>query len=178
MLRLIKVGVVGVLALIGLGIAAFAWFEQQQNVVFIDNTFDHPVQLAMDGSSIGSLAPGESRVLDVEEGRHDLVATGPAGEVERGSFDVPDGSSFRGLYSLGARKAYMVVRAVYSSGGGDTQYQPLPAGQRFHVLPGDVIRDGIDRSIPSTVTTSGSQTTMVYLCHYDAATERIGCPGA
>jgi hypothetical protein len=176
---MIKVALGGVVLLIGAGFGLYSWWQTQKSVVFFDNTLDHAVELSMDGSAIGSVAPGQALILEVDEGSHELVANGPSGEVDRGTFQVADGSGFRGLFSIGGRQQYIVVRGTYNtSGTGETTVQPLPAGQKFYVLPGDVSSEGLDLTFPTTVTMQGDSMTLVHVCHYDPSNQVIGCPGA
>lgn len=174
----VSAGAFLIVVLVGGGYALSAWLDSRASVVFVDNSLEEGVTILVDGEEIGSLGPGEATVIDVEPGAHTLSARGAAGEVEAGSFEVDDEAGFRGLYSIGSKRDYVVVRAVYDAAGGDTQFHPVAAQERFVRLPADVSPDGIDLPFPDTVTTSGAGATLTHVCRYDASTETVGCPGA
>ncbi|MEM9191389.1 MAG: hypothetical protein AAGF12_19615 [Myxococcota bacterium] len=178
MRTLIKFGFAGIVALIGGGFALYTYFQTQANVVFIDNTHPVPVTVAVAGQT-HELQPGQEAVVELDEGEHEVVATGPEGELTRGSVTVT-GSSFRGIYDLAGTGHYMVVHATFNAAGGGTQYEELPPGSGFHQLPAGTVREGLDETIPTEMTSSSSSgsTTLIYACRFNPESETIGCPGA
>jgi hypothetical protein len=117
-------------------------------------------------------------VHEVDPGAHQLKAVMGAEDVASHGFTVPDGSAYRGLISLGGQREYIVVRAVYSTAGGDTQFHAVSLADGVATLPSDVAPDGLDLTFPNEMSTSGDSVTLTYVCHYDSRSETVGCPGA
>ncbi len=182
MIRLIGVGIA---ILIAVPVVIWGlWFARKQgkpHVVF-ENPTTAPVDVTLDGKSIGSVPANGGKTVQVSVGAHDVVAG-----ADKGKITVPNTSGFRGLYSVGGKSKLAVVTAFYATSGKglheDTVHPvAFPSGQRLAALPTSMSVDAmdIDKAFLSTVEIpqGSTQTSVTHLCHVrDKDDDFVGCPG-
>ena len=82
-MKFVRIGGLAAVVLIGGGFALYTYLKSQASVVFFDNTTSDVVQLEVGGDELGSLNPGESTVVELDEGPVQVVATAGDREIVR-----------------------------------------------------------------------------------------------
>jgi hypothetical protein len=139
--------------------------------LLIDNPASEAVTVTVDGEAVGTVSPGQALTVEVEPGTHQLVATGPSGVIEQGSFAFTEGGDYSrlcGVYNLGGSAQYADVTVYYADDPSSSQpptISPAGQGQRFFLTSSAHCE--LDRRFEDVVTTSSaaSITSVTHICH-------------
>lgn len=178
--RLAMIGFVVLLAVPTM-LAGF-WFARKQTRphVMFENPTSAPVDIAVDGRSIGSVAAAAGKVVELAPGAHAIVAG-----ADKATVTVPDQVGYRGVFSVGGRSALAAVTVFYSTAGKgshEDRIEPVvfAKGERLAALPFSMTVDAMDIDKPFAATIQipqgSTETSVTHLCHLKGEDD-VGCPG-
>ena len=154
------------LGIILLGIAVFyvgsALWTQRQADVYFDNALRKPLQVTVDGETF-ALPSGPTVERALGTGKHTVRVSGPAGEVERATIEIPAVGFFEAMaesrlfvYNVAAARVYQREEIGYARAESNQTYKRTLIGlQRFFE------QDGVDyvfERAPDTITVDGGST--------------------
>ncbi len=155
-----------------------ALFIERGSSVVLDNGNDFPVAVAIDGKDAATIAPHQHKRVSSKAGAHTLVARGPSGVVDEGTFTIPQPKGaldgFRAVYNLGGAARYVLVSICYGGSNCDQGVERIGEGKRFFELP-KVLYGELDGEIPETTAGSGVQSHL-FFCHAGATRKQFACP--
>jgi hypothetical protein len=171
------------LGLILLGCAVFfvggALWTQRQADVYFDNGLRKPLQVTVDGETF-ALPPGPPVERSLRTGKHTVRVSGPAGEVESATIDIPAVDFFEAMaehrlfvYNVAAARVYKREEIGYAEAEAQRTYKRTLIGlQRFFE------QDGVDylfEKAPDTITVdAGTVTVKVALNATDLDLNQLG----
>jgi len=185
-MRIVRLALVGVAIVIGLGVAIFAFVfsrKEKKPHLIVENATSADVEVKLDGKSIGKISANSGKVIELGAGDHEVSAG-----TDKGKFTVPDTPGFRGLFAIGGKSHLAVVTVYYSTTPGaalhEDKVEPVrfAAAARLAALPVSMSIESMDLDKPfseSVDVQQGSiETSVVHLCHiHEKSDDFVGCPG-
>lgn len=146
----------------------------------IVNWRGNPVDVSIDGAPGRTVGPGNTLLVPIAAGRHQLHAR-MAGRDDLApderdvAFDAIEtaGAPFRGVVAIGALEGYAAVRATYAPGQPPslTMVHAFGPTDRFVALPADADVRAIDDPFPPAP--AAGATSVVHVCRLEG--DRVGC---
>jgi len=107
---------------------------------------------------------------------------GKKGALDEGTVLVPKKGAFgyRALYNLGGKTGIAVVTKYYGKDAAfSDKVDAVPEGKRLVELPDTSVLKDVDEPFPPSIRTTKNamSPSVTRVCHVDAKTKSVGCPG-